>query len=109
MGRPNPLVVWIVVTAAYALLSLAAYLASSIPSLRAAVEGAWRLIWLCGPPITLIHKSDGLAFYVIETVLLVGLVLAATTRRRWQWSLVLGICALAVWLLSGFLAIAVLT
>lgn len=100
---------WVVAAAAYGLLSLVAVCASSLPSLRAVIERGWSFIWLFGPPITLIYGLPGVAFYLVETVLLVGLALAATKRHGWPAVVVLGSCVLVVWLLSGFLAIAILT
>jgi len=102
-------VLWIVASATYGLLSLAAFYASSLPSLRAAIEKGWNVIWLFGPLATLIHGLPGVAFYLVESILLVGLTLAATTRQGWAATIAFGGCALVVWLVSGFLAIAILT
>jgi hypothetical protein len=112
MARPegrSRLVLWTIAAVAYVLLSLAAFLASSIPSLGAIVDRAWSLVWLFGPPVTLIHRLKLLTLYLVETVLFFGLLLAATRGKSLWGSAILGVLALAVWLLSGHLAIGILT
>src|SRR5437867_4108611 len=92
----------------YTLLSVLAFYSSTQPLLRAVVENAWNFIWLLGPPITLIHGSVGMGAYIVETVLVVVLVVSAAVRPTRVRSTVLGLAALIVWLLSGFLALAIL-
>jgi hypothetical protein len=80
-----------------------------VSSLRTIAEKGWTVIWLFGPSINLIHGSAAIVFYLVGTVLVAGLLLAATTRKKLWAALTLGACAVFVWLLSGFLAIAILT
>jgi hypothetical protein len=100
---------WSAAALVYAVLSLLAFFAPSLDWLRIAIQTRWTLLWMFGPPATLIYGMAGLAVYIFETVALIGLCAVAGSRRTPFAAAVFGVCAFVFWLMTGFLAMTVLT
>ena len=55
-----------------------------------------------------IYGVEALPVYLVETVLFLGLLFAATARKPVWRSAIFGVFALGAWLLCGYLAVAIL-
>jgi hypothetical protein len=99
---------YVIVLAAYTIVSIACSKAAGHPAIKPLVEQCWAWIWLLGPPITLIHGTGYLWVYAVGSILLATFVIAA--ERAWdRWPGVTLLCvalAIAVWCVSGILVYA---
>jgi hypothetical protein len=99
---------WLAAIGSYAALSILAFVAQDVEPLHRTVDSLWSWIWLLGPPTNLLYKTAAFPLYAIETALLLAIAVAVSMRRTRVAALALTACALAVWLLSGALAVALL-
>ena len=60
---------------------------------------------LLGPPANLIHGTEVLLLFVLETLVFFFALVLSLKARCWEWKVLLSSIAVIVWLLSGFVAV----
>jgi hypothetical protein len=94
--------------AGYAIISGVCFFGSSTPVLREIFERNWGLLWLLGPPATLVWEWGYTVPYIAGTVLILlfgwGLLSAIEKLSDFAW--LLALFAIATWVAFGFLAYA---
>jgi hypothetical protein len=94
--------------AAYAIISTLCFFAGTVPAMTRTVQANWGLLWLLGPPATLIHRLNYIVPYLLGTGLLVviafGFLYSSRRRSAFVWFFV--VLATVTWVAFGLLAYA---
>lgn len=96
---------WVVIgLLLYSGLSVACSVAHDVPAVRALIDEHWALVWLLGPPGSLLYQGRGIAAYLAESVVFFACVTGTVygLYREWAGFFLFGLAAVATWLVSGF-------
>jgi hypothetical protein len=98
----------VIASVAYAIISTLCFFAGTVPALTRTFQANWGLLWLLGPPATLIYRLNYSVPYLLGTGLLVVIAFGFLYSSRRRSAVVWFFVALATvtWVAFGLLAYA---